>query len=77
MFAVRHKENARQTIFLPCAKIKTHDKLFFYRAFFLPCAVENAHGKASLCRAPENMRTAKIKYAHGKDRNARQSSFFP
>jgi hypothetical protein len=64
MFVVRHKKNARQTIDLPCAKIKTHDKLFFYRAFFLPCAVENAHGKAPLCRAPENMRTAKIE-THG------------
>jgi hypothetical protein len=60
MFAVRHKENARQTIYLPCAKIKTHGKLFFTGRFFLPCAVENAHGKASLCRAPENMCMAKI-----------------
>jgi hypothetical protein len=64
MFAVRHKENARQTIYLSRAKIKTHGKLFFYQAFFLPCAVENAHDKASLCRAPENMRTAKIE-THG------------
>jgi hypothetical protein len=59
MFAVRHKKNARQTIDLPCAKIKTHGKLFFYRAFFftvrrgkcarqsssLPCARKYAHGK--------------------------------
>jgi hypothetical protein len=67
---VRHKGNARQTIYLPCAKIKTHGKLFFYRALFLPCAVENAHGKASLCRAPENMRTAKIE-THGNHRFSR------
>jgi hypothetical protein len=35
MFAVRHNENARQTIGLPCANIKTHGKLFFCRAFFI------------------------------------------
>jgi hypothetical protein len=29
--------------------------------------VENAHGKAPLCRAPENMRTAKIE-THGNHR---------
>jgi hypothetical protein len=49
MFVVRHKENARQTIYLPCAKIKTHGKLFFYRAFF--------------CRAPWKTRTAKLLFA--------------
>jgi hypothetical protein len=49
MFAVRHKETARQTIYLPCAKIKTHGKLFFYRAFFY--------------RAPWKMRTAKLLFA--------------
>jgi hypothetical protein len=58
MFAVRHKENARQTIYLSCAKIKTHGKLFFTRRFFtvrrgkcarqslsLPCARKYAHDK--------------------------------
>jgi hypothetical protein len=70
MFAVRHNENARQTICLPCANIKTHGKLFFAGRFLLPCAVENAHGKAPLCRAPENMRTAKIE-THGNHRFSR------
>jgi hypothetical protein len=60
MYVVGHKENARQTIYLPCAKIKMHGKLFFLPGVFLPCAVENAHGKAPLCCAPENMSTAKI-----------------
>jgi hypothetical protein len=32
--------------------------------------VENAHGKAPLCRAPENMRTAKIE-THGNHRFSR------
>jgi hypothetical protein len=50
LFVVRQNKNTRQTIFLP--------------GVFLPCAVENAHDKASLCRAPENMRTAKIE-THG------------
>jgi hypothetical protein len=46
LFVVRQNKNARQTI--------------FYRAYFLSCVVENAHNKAPLCRATENMRTAKI-----------------
>jgi hypothetical protein len=42
--------------------------------------VENAHGKAPLCRAPENMRTAKIE-THGNHRFSRSernssSAFF-
>jgi hypothetical protein len=45
MFVVRYEKNARQTICLSWANIKTHDKLFFYRAFFLPCTMENTHGK--------------------------------
>jgi hypothetical protein len=39
--------------------------IFLLGVFFLPCAVTNMHGKAPLCRA------------HGKDRNARQTSIFP
>jgi hypothetical protein len=34
--------------------------------------VENAHGKAPLCRAPENMRTAKIE-THGNHRFSRKT----
>jgi hypothetical protein len=47
MFVVRYEKNARQTICLSCANIKTHDKLFFYRAFF--------------CRALWKIHMAKIK----------------
>jgi hypothetical protein len=43
---------------------------FFAGRFLLPCAVENAHDKAPLCRAPENMRTAKIE-THGNHRFSR------
>jgi hypothetical protein len=60
MFAVRHKENARQTIYLPCAKIKTHDKLFFYRTLFFTVR----HGKCA--RQSFSLPWAR-KYAHGKD----------